>query len=121
LADPQPQTYTGGCHCGAVRFEFTGHLAGVAECNCSHCSKKGFLLAFVPAATFTLISGEDALTEYRFNKKHIAHRFCGTCGVQAFGAGTTPDGAEVRAINVRCVDDVDLDALPVTQVDGKSY
>jgi hypothetical protein len=117
----ETKTYTGGCHCGAVRFEFEGDLAGVNECNCSYCSKKGFLLAFVPAAAFTLISGEDALTEYRFNKKHIAHKFCRICGVQSFGAGTLPDGSEVRAINVRCVDNVDLGSLPVTQVDGKSY
>lgn len=112
--------YAGGCHCGAVRFEVEADISTVAECNCSHCSVKGFLLAFTPADKFRLISGEDALTEYRFNKKHVAHQFCKTCGVQPFGGGAMPDGTEVRSINVRCLDDVDLDSLNVTKIDGKS-
>lgn len=115
------KTHTGSCHCGAVTFTVTADIEKVIECNCSHCSKKGFLLAFVPAEQFTLLSGEDNLTEYRFNKKHIAHLFCKTCGTQAFGKGTSPDGKETVAVNVRCLPDIDPNILTITQVDGKSY
>lgn len=114
------QKVTGGCHCGAVRFEATADISTVMECNCSHCSKKGFLLTFTPAENFSLLSGEDVLTEYKFNKKAISHLFCARCGVQPFGRGKGPDGTEMAAINVRCVDDVDLAALDRKPIDGKS-
>lgn len=114
------QTYTGGCHCGAVRYEVEADLSSVIECNCSHCSKKGFLLSFTPASNFRLLSGQEALTEYRFNKKQIAHLFCKTCGVQSFAAGAMPDGSEVRAVNVRCLEGVEPASLKITPVDGRS-
>jgi hypothetical protein len=113
--------HTGGCHCGAVRFEVEADLSQpVMECNCSACSKKGFLLTFVPVDQFRLLSGDDAMTDYRFNTGKIRHRFCSTCGVQAFGEGAMPDGTPTRAINVRCLDDVDPSTLTIQQVDGKS-
>ena len=73
------QTYTGGCHCGKVRFEVKMKIDGAIECNCSHCAIQGALLAFVPAGEFKLLAGEAALKEYRFNKKFIAHLFCHHC------------------------------------------
>lgn len=114
-------TRTGSCHCGAVRFEVDADLGSVIECNCSHCARKGFLLAFTPAQNFRLLSGADALSEYRFNKNAINHQFCRVCGVQAFASGTMPDGSAVRSINVRCIDGFDPEKLNITQVDGKSY
>lgn len=115
-------TYTGHCHCGAVRFEATLDLEKpVMECNCSHCSVKGFLLSFIPAEQFKLLSGEDNLTEYRFNTNKIAHLFCKTCGVQSFGRGSDENGNATYAVNVRCLDDVDVDALTVQKVNGKDY
>ncbi|HWK52766.1 MAG TPA: GFA family protein [Hyphomicrobiales bacterium] len=113
--------YTGSCHCGAVSFEVDMALDSVVSCNCSHCSRKGFLLAFVPADQFTLLSGQEALSEYRFHRKAIAHKFCKHCGVQAFAYGAMPDGSPCRAINVRCLDEVDIAALAVQQVDGKQF
>ncbi len=82
---------------------------------------KGFLLDFVPAENFKLLSGEDDLTEYRFNKKHIAHLFCKKCGVESFARGAKPDGTKTVAINLRCIDDLDLATLTITNVDGKSF
>lgn len=111
----------GGCHCGAVRYEADVDLADVMECNCSHCEKKGFLLSFTPLDKFTLLSGADKVTEYRFNKKAIAHQFCTTCGVQSFAIGKTPDGNEMAAVNVRCLDDIDLEGLHPKPVDGRSF
>lgn len=113
-------THTGGCHCGKVRFEVKSDLASIIACNCSHCGVKSLLLTFVGASDFTLLSGEDALTEYRFNKHLIEHLFCSTCGVQPFGRGATPDGVATVAVNVRCLDNVDVDALTITPFDGKS-
>jgi hypothetical protein len=115
------QHYTGSCHCGAVKFEVDADLSSVIDCNCSHCSRKGFLLAFTPGDKFKLLSGEDNLSEYRFNKKHIAHQFCKVCGVQAFGTGAMPDGTPTKAVNVRCLDDVDLGSLVIKKVDGKNF
>jgi hypothetical protein len=116
----EEKTYTGGCHCGKVRYEVTTNLAPVVACNCSICSKKGYLLTFVPAEKFKLLSGEDSLTDYQFNKRVIHHLFCSTCGIQSFGRGTSRDGKDTRSINVRCLDDVDPKALDITEFDGKN-
>ena len=113
--------YHGGCHCGAVRYAVEADLSHTMTCNCSHCSKKGFILAFVPADNFTLESGEDMLTEYRFNTKKIAHLFCKVCGTQSFGRGMDKEGNKTVMINVRCLDDVDLSAIHSVEVDGKSF
>lgn len=112
-------TYVGGCHCGNVRYEVTTDLETVYTCNCSICSKRGWILAFVPSEKFTLLQGKDNLTDYQFGKKTIHHLFCPVCGVASFGKGTGPEG-EMIAVNVRCLDDVDVDVLKITQVDGKS-
>ena len=116
----EAKTYAGGCHCGKVRYEVTAALDKVMACNCSICNKRGALLTFVPADQFKLLSGEDALTDYQFAKKKIHHLFCSTCGVASFARGAGPDGRQMCAINTRCLDDVDVSALPVTHFDGKS-
>lgn len=65
--------------------------------------------------------GDDALTKYRFNDRRIRHLFCAACGVQSFARGTMPDGAEMVAINVRCLNDIDLDALKVQGIDSRNF
>lgn len=119
--DTHANLHAGGCHCGAVRFEVDLDLnAPMLECNCSICSKTGTRLAFVGADKFTLKSGEEHLKDYLFNKKHIHHLFCTTCGVRSFASGATPDGGKMYAVNVRCLDDVDLDAMQIKRHDGKN-
>src|SRR3989344_1282910 len=115
------KTHKGGCHCGAVRYEVKGDFTKGMECNCSHCGKKGFLLTFAGPDDFTLLSGEDNLNEYRFNKKRIAHLFCKTCGVQSFGRGLDKQDNPRIAVNLRCIDDLDTATLEVTNIDGKSF
>lgn len=116
----EPTTYRGGCHCAKVRYEVDLALGPVIACNCSMCEKKGTLLAFVPAERFRLVSGEEALTHYRFNKHVIDHNFCSACGITSFARGKRPtDGAPLVAINVRCLDEVDVSALEVKHYDGK--
>jgi len=117
---PDATTYQGSCHCGKVRYEVTTDLASVIACNCSMCSRAGTLLTFVPAEQFKLLSGEDNLTNYKFNKHVIHHVFCSTCGIKSFARGVGQGGKEMRAINVRCLDGVDLDSLAIKKVDGKS-
>lgn len=117
----ETKTYAGGCHCGKVRYEVTLDLEQPAiTCNCSMCGRSGTMLRFVPATAFKLLSGADSLTSYRFNTKVIDHLFCSACGIKSFAAGTGKDGVETRAVNVRCLDDVDLSKLQIHAVDGKS-
>lgn len=114
------QTYTGSCHCGAVVFDVTIALEGLISCNCSICRRKGTILGFTPADNFTLKKGEDNLTDYQFGKKTIHHLFCKSCGVTTFAKSNMPDDTEMRAINIRCLEGVDIDALEVRKYDGKS-
>jgi hypothetical protein len=114
------KTYTGGCHCGEVRFEVTTDLGSVTACNCSICQKRGALWSFVPPASFALRAGAEALKDYQFGKKSIHHLFCAQCGVGAFSRGTNPEGDDMIAVNVRCLDEVDVAALKPTPFDGRS-
>lgn len=117
----EQQTYHGSCHCGAVRYEARSTpIAEAISCNCSMCRRKGTLLAFIPASDFTLKSGEEALTDYRFNKHVIHHLFCATCGVTSFARGAKPDGTQMIALNARCLDEIDPDAITIHRIDGKS-
>ena len=115
------QTYIGGCQCGKVRYEVQVDIGEVIACNCSRCRRSGSLLAFAPATQFKLLTGDADLTTFKFNKHMIEHQFCSTCGIQSFAIGTHPKtGAKMAAINVRCVEGVDVDAFKVRKVDGRS-
>jgi hypothetical protein len=114
------KTYTGGCHCGEVRFEVTTDLDNVIACNCSLCQKRGALWSFVPAASFALRAGVGALKDYQFGKKSLHHLFCAQCGVGAFSRGTNPKGDDMVAVNVCCLDEVDVATLKPTPFDGRS-
>ncbi len=117
----EAKTYEGSCHCGKVRYKATTDLAQVIECNCSMCSRAGTQLTFVSPESFELLSGEDAVTDYQFNKHAIHHLFCSTCGIKSFARGTGPGGKPMVAVNVRCLDGVDRSKLKIAQVDGKSF
>jgi ribosomal protein S18 acetylase RimI-like enzyme len=117
----QTDTYEGSCHCGRVRFRVTAPLTRIVRCNCSICTKKGFLHLIVPPDRFELLAGEDDLTEYRFNTGLARHRFCRRCGIHPFYVPRSdPDKIDV---NVRCLDDagVDVERLPVDAFDGANW
>ena len=116
----EQRTYQGSCHCGAVQFEVTTDLAKVMDCNCSRCGRTGAVLTFVPAGQFKLAKGEADLTEYRFNKKVIAHLFCKHCGIQPMARGKMRDGTPTVGINLRCVPEIDVTKLDVQHFDGKN-
>ncbi len=114
------EIHHGSCHCGAVAYEVDMGLDGLIECNCSHCYRKGFVLGFVPPTAFRL-KAEGAQTEHQFNKHKIRHLFCDTCGVQTFARGTTPDGSEMIAVNVRTLTDIEPFSWSAKRVDGRSF
>ncbi len=113
-------TQRGSCHCGKIAFEVDGEIPKVIECNCSHCQRKGYLLWFVPRADFRLATPPEAMSTYRFNKHVIAHRFCPDCGCAPFGEGKDPKGNETVAVNVRCLEDIDLAKVERMPFDGRS-
>jgi hypothetical protein len=114
-------THKGSCHCGKVAYEVETDLEQVIECNCSHCRRKGYLLTFVPRGALTVTRGEDDLSTYTFNTHTIQHRFCATCGCAPFGEGKNPNGEAMAAINVRCLEDVELSELKPVPVDGRKF
>ena len=113
--------YSGSCHCGKIGYEVEGTLTEAIECNCSHCSRKGYLLWFVPRDQLRLRTSAETVSTYTFNKHLIEHRFCSNCGCAPFGEGKDPKGNSMAAINVRCLEDIDRSALKITPVDGKSF
>ena len=112
--------YSGSCHCGATRYTVEGDLQQVMECNCSHCSRKGYLLWFVPRTQFQLQSPESAVAIYTFNKHAIKHHFCPKCGCAPFGLGESR-GTPMAAVNVRCLEGVELGSIKRQFVDGRSF
>lgn len=114
------KTYKGSCHCGKVAYEAQIDLTSVLACNCSICSRKGALMAFIGDDAFSLKNGEDDLTDYQFNKRNIHHLFCSTCGIHTHGGGVGPNGKAMQMINVRCLEGIDPESLEVRRFDGKS-
>jgi hypothetical protein len=116
----EAKKHLGGCHCGAVRYEVEiDPLEPAMTCNCSICQKTGTMLNFVSSDSFRLLSGQEHLTDYQFQKKHIHHVFCDVCGVRSFAHGQGPTGKPMHAINVRCLDGIDLGQVPTRQWNGK--
>ena len=114
------RAYEGGCHCGRIAFEVEGDIQQVIECNCSICSKRGYLLWFVPREQLRLSTPATDMATYTFNRHVIQHRFCPTCGCAPFGEGADPSGAVRAAVNLRCVEGVDPSTLEIRQFDGRS-
>jgi len=111
--------YQGSCHCGKVAYEVEGTIDTALACNCSMCQRKGSLLWFVPRTQFRLRTPEDAAATYTFNKHVIKHRFCPSCGIHPYAEGVDPKGNPMAAINLRCIEGIDLDAIPVQHFDGR--
>ncbi len=113
-------THEGGCHCGRVRFEVTAPARlEVADCNCSICTKSGYLHLIVGKERFVLLSGGDALTTYTFNTGVAKHYFCSHCGVKSFYIPRShPDGVSV---NARCIDSGSVESMTVTPFDGRHW
>src|SRR3984893_5342771 len=115
----ETRTYQGGCHCGRVAFEVTGALEKAEQCNCSICTKKGYLHWIVPRESFQLLTPAENLSTYTFNTGVAQHHFCPNCGVAAFYIPRSdPDKIDV---NARCLDGVELAGLKVDRFDGRNW
>lgn len=112
--------YKGSCHCGKIAFEVEGELSRAMACNCSVCSRKGALMWFVPREQLRLLTAEDDMATYTFNKHVIQHHFCPSCGMHPFGEGVDPKGHSMAAVNIRCLEDLDLATIPVKHFDGRA-
>ena len=113
-------THTGSCHCGRIKFEVDGEIDSALSCNCSICQRKGSLLWFVPRASLRLATPESEIASYTFNKHVIQHRFCANCGIHTHGEAPGPGGAQMAAINLRTLEDFDLESVPVKHYDGRA-
>jgi hypothetical protein len=115
------RTYTGGCHCGAVRFEADLDLSQPAtRCNCSICQKTGVTSMGGKPDILRVTSGAEHIGEYRVTPESPNYRgFCKKCGVQCFGRGDVPEiGGPFASVSVNCLDDVDLSTLTIGYFDG---
>ena len=111
--------YEGSCHCQAVRFEVEApEKLKCGDCNCSICSKSGYLHLIVPKSRFELLGGEECLTTYTFNTGVARHRFCAFCGIKSFYIPrSNPDGYDV---NVRCLEPDPIELI-IEPFDGKNW
>ena len=113
-------THRGGCHCGRVRFEVLAPAQlEVSACNCSMCSRTGYLHLLVQSDRFKLTSGADALTKYEWGTRTAKHLFCATCGIKSFYVPRShPDGFSV---NARCLDEGTFKLQVTREIDGRDW
>jgi len=110
----------GSCHCGAVTFEVLApDEVEVIDCNCSMCSRTGYLHLIVPKERFRLLSGKRKLATYQFNTNQAKHLFCSVCGIKSFYVPRShPDG---YSVNFRCLSADDFKSILTTEFDGKNW
>jgi hypothetical protein len=113
-------THRGGCHCGKVRFEIEAPARiEVVDCNCSMCSKTGYLHLIVAKDGFRLLSGEQDLATYEFNTRTAKHYFCRICGIKSYYVPRShPDS---YSVNARCLDEGTVKAMKVVPKDGRNW
>lgn len=113
-------THRGGCHCGAVRFQFEAEPSATAlRCNCTICAASGFVQIIIPEQQFSLLSGEADLSTYTFGTGVARHHFCRRCGVKSFYIPrSNPDGV---AININCVDQRTFNRISIEDFDGVNW
>lgn len=112
--------HKGSCHCGAVRFEVDAPAdLSLIECNCSICSRSGYLHLIVPQSKFHLVCGEGNLSTYTFDTHEAKHLFCKTCGIKSYYIPRShPDGISV---NARCLDKSHIKSMSIEAFDGKNW
>jgi hypothetical protein len=119
--------YSGSCHCGRVRFEVDAQIDHVRSCDCSICKRRGALTFRVPKESVRLLTPWEELTLYQWGTRTAQDFFCPVCGILPFRRPSDPTKQEraegVRsfdgwAVNVRCLEGIDVDSLPVKKIEG---
>ena len=111
-------TWSGSCHCGAVRFEVSAQIDELTTCDCSLCVKKNAVMAKVHEDALTVTAGEEALSLYQWNTRRAKHYFCSRCGIYTFHRKrSAPDH---YGVNVFCLDNFDVASMPVRATEGAS-
>jgi large subunit ribosomal protein L3e len=128
-ANPK-QTYSGGCHCGFVRYTADLDAANLklTKCNCSMCHKKGYVNITVQPEDFKLFSppSMDDQGDYQFGSKSVHHYFCKTCGISSMMVGSYEfEGSKVsfQSINALTLDQdqgIDLAKMKPKYFNGKT-
>lgn len=109
-------TYTGSCHCGKVRFEVDADLDHVRVCDCSICRRRGALIHRVEENCLRLLTPLEGLSLYQWHTRTARDYFCPTCGILPFRRPRT--ATDKWGVNVRCLEGVDLNAIPIKYVHG---
>jgi hypothetical protein len=119
-------TIKGSCHCGRTQFELSEAPAGVTRCTCSFCTKRGMLWAYYTPEQFKLTTPADQVGTYLWRTKTVKHHFCAGCGCGTYSESPDwstgkPDFEHPKiGVNARLLDDFDLEAVPLTVIDGKT-
>jgi hypothetical protein len=137
----ESKVYTGSCHCGKNSFSvkvsppLDSEKSSVISCNCSICSRNGYLLVFLDLSDIDWKKGGfDNMKVYKFGHQTLSHYFCPECG-GTFAVHGTMGGVEKVGMNVRipiytCLpllidsevrffDGVDLSKLKIAPYNGK--
>lgn len=112
--------YFGSCHCGEILYEINANINYVIMCNCSFCSKKGWLIIHIDNESFKLIKGDKYLGDYQFAKKRVNHFTCINCGISVFSKGIIEDNKLIYAINTYCLDNIDLKKIEIKHFDDET-
>jgi hypothetical protein len=120
-ATPATKKYTGGCHCGQVRFEVELDLSGGGGmCNCTVCTKISPISAITKPEAFRQLAGEDSLSTYEWGGRISRRKFCKHCGVHCFAFGHLAElGGDYVGINLNCIYDFDRGTIAISYWDGR--
>jgi len=117
--DPDRPPFRGGCHCGAIRFRVSEAIADTLVCNCSICTRTAYIHWEVAPENFTLDTPDAPIRTYQFGTRTSKNTFCEVCGISPFRVSrSAPSKIDV---NVRCLDDVDLESLEPAHFDGRNW
>jgi hypothetical protein len=114
------KTYTVSCHCGRIKYEVTGELNEVTDCNCSICSRAGYLHWYVEATQVKLLTPQPSMSTYVWRKLSTYHHFCPVCGNAVLRSMVSPNRTNRLSVNVRCIEGLDLSTLNIKPLDGKN-
>lgn len=110
----------GTCHCGRVAFDVKVEPTIAFTCNCSYCIRRGWHHAYAEMGEFVLLRGDDVLSNYHFGTATTVNYFCRVCGIHTHFYSAYGEHPHF-AYNLACCDEVDVAALEIRPIDGRSF